>query len=114
MAPEVIRYEKYGSAADVYSFGVLLYCVVSGKDYPYMDQYLTPSQAATGVARKSLRPSMPSQIPKSVSHIITSCWASDANARPSMVEVVAMLRNAEKSVGVNSPKTAASWASWIW
>lgn len=114
MAPEVIRCERYGLSADVFSFGVLVYCVISGVDYPYMDKYLTASQAAMGVAKRDLRPSLTSSLPEIVSHIAVTCWAADPDARPSMKQVVSMLEKAENQCIAKTGSSTNGWASWIW
>jgi serine/threonine protein kinase len=49
MAPEMIRHKKYGYKVDVYSFGLLLWEMISGKT-PYDDK--TPVQAAFAVLDK--------------------------------------------------------------
>ncbi|KAL6546144.1 Serine/threonine-protein kinase sty46 [Orobanche gracilis] len=49
MAPEVIEHKSYDHKADVFSFGVVLWELLTGK-IPY--EYLTPLQAAVGVVQK--------------------------------------------------------------
>ncbi|CAI9765429.1 unnamed protein product [Fraxinus pennsylvanica] len=49
MAPEVIEHKTYDHKADVFSFGVVLWELLTGK-LPY--EYLTPLQAAVGVVQK--------------------------------------------------------------
>ncbi|XP_050105087.1 serine/threonine-protein kinase STY46-like isoform X4 [Malus sylvestris] len=49
MAPEVIEHKPYDHKADIFSFGVVLWELLTGK-LPY--EYLTPLQAAVGVSQK--------------------------------------------------------------
>lgn len=49
MAPEMIKHKPYGHKVDVYSFGLLLWEMVTGK-IPYED--MTPVQAAFAVVDK--------------------------------------------------------------
>lgn len=95
MAPEVIRCERYGTAVDVYSFGILMYCILTGNEYPYQDHYLTPAQAARGVAKHGLRPKLNSAVTIGAQKIMEMCWASDAKIRPAMSVVVHMLESEE-------------------
>lgn len=98
MAPEVIRSEPYGTPADVYSFGVLLFCLVNGEGYPYGEMYLAPAHAAIGVAKQGLRPRISHRIPERIAQIIIMCWASEPSLRPSMDVVVSMLSTTEQAI----------------
>ncbi|KAF7126845.1 hypothetical protein RHSIM_Rhsim11G0194500 [Rhododendron simsii] len=49
MAPEVIEHKPYDHKADVFSFGIVLWELLTGK-LPH--EYLTPLQAAVGVVQK--------------------------------------------------------------
>lgn len=51
MAPEIIEHKPYGKKADMFSFGVVLWELLTGK-VPYAD--MTPLQAAVGVVQKVL------------------------------------------------------------
>lgn len=111
MAPEVIRSEKYDTSADVYSFGVLLYCFVRGIDYPYEENYITAAQAAMAVAKREFRPTVTSTIPADLKMIIINCWAAKADARPSMKEVVTRLLKAKAR---EKQGHSAGWSLWPW
>lgn len=98
MAPEVIRHEPYGTPADVYSFTVLLCCLLKGENYPYSDRFLTPSQAATAVAKRDLRPHVPSRMPAPLAQLLTMGWAPDPASRPDIHTLLRMLVSAELGV----------------
>lgn len=49
MAPEIIEHKPYDKKADVFSFGIVLWELLTGK-VPYAD--MTPLQAAVGVVQK--------------------------------------------------------------
>lgn len=51
MAPEIIEHKPYDKKADMFSFGVVLWELLTGK-VPYAD--MTPLQAAVGVVQKVL------------------------------------------------------------
>jgi serine/threonine protein kinase len=79
MAPEVIEHNPYNNKADVFSFGIVLWELLTGK-VPYAD--MTPLQAAVGVVQKGLRPPIPSTCPAPLAAVIQECWERDPEARP--------------------------------
>lgn len=98
MAPEVIEHKPYGRAADVFSFGILLWELLTGM-VPYQD--LTPLQAAVGVVQKGLRPIIPPNTPGSLAAIMTTCWARDPSQRPSFEELREQLDELMESTRVD-------------
>lgn len=84
MAPEVIEHKPYGGRADVFSFGILLWELLTGM-VPYQD--LTPLQAAVGVVQKGLRPVIPPNTPGQLAAVMVACWARDPAGRPSFEEL---------------------------
>lgn len=118
MAPEVIRDERYDSSADVYSFGVLMYCVACGEEYPYRDRYLQPMQAAMGVAQHDLRPRLGKSLSSEMEKIITMCWAANPVNRPTMEVLLPMITSTQGRLrAVEDKKNEASNTGlydWIW
>lgn len=111
MAPEVVRSDYYNSKCDVYSFGVLLWTLVSGSSMPY--PYYTPAQAATGVVKSDLRPTIPGGIDTNYKQLMIDCWAPDMNKRPEFVEVLTRMYLIKAEVTLrereNLPKKRSSW-----
>ena len=79
MAPEVIEHAPYGTKADVFSFGIVLWELLTGR-VPYAD--MSPLQAAVGVVQKGLRPPIPSDCPTVLADVMRQCWAKNPNDRP--------------------------------
>ncbi len=79
MAPEVIEHSPYRESADVYSFGIVLWELVTGQ-IPYSD--MTPLQAAVGVVQKGLRPVIPATCPAAVADLMRVCWTRMPTERP--------------------------------
>lgn len=89
MAPEVIEHNPYDHKADVFSFGILLWELLTGK-LPY--EYLTPLQAAVGVVQKGLRPTIPKNTHPKLAELLERCWQQDSTLRPDFSEIILILQ----------------------
>ncbi|CAN0878810.1 Serine/threonine-protein kinase STY46 [Linum grandiflorum] len=96
MAPEVIEHKPYDHKADIFSFAIVLWELLTGK-LPY--EYLTPLQAAVGVVQKSLRPTIPKHTSPKLAELLERCWQQDPSVRPDFSEIIEVLQNIAKEVG---------------
>lgn len=118
MAPEVYNATnetKYGEPADVYSFGVLLWCLVAAEKYPYTDYYVTAEHAAKKAALNELRPKKLKRLKpgQEIMELIESCWAHDPDSRPKMVEIIEKLNYISKYVESCDYKSRKSKKFWF-
>lgn len=101
MAPEIIEGVKYNGKADVYSFAILMYEVVTDL-VPYEDFQkgnITLFQFNMKVLSENYRPEFKVPIKKSIKELIEKCWSSDPNERPTFDEIFNRLAfNIEESV----------------
>ncbi|KAG6390622.1 hypothetical protein SASPL_148360 [Salvia splendens] len=95
MAPEVIEHKPYNHKADVFSFGVMLWELLTGK-VPYAQ--LTPLQAAVGVVQKGLRPTIPRHTDPLVVELLERCWQQDPSLRPEFSEITEILQSISKKI----------------
>ena len=100
MAPEVIRHESYSETADVYSFAVVLWQLITRED-PFFDK--SPIEAAGKVALELARPAFPDGTPDTVAILIQRCWSEEPSHRYSFVEVSKQL------VGLELSATERAW-----
>ena len=96
MAPEVLKKQSYGVKADVFSFGICLCELITGK-YPYENE---PESTTTFEAAimAGLRPAIPAYCPVSIRALITSCWSDDPELRPSVDEIMDTLVATERQL----------------
>eukprot|EP00002_Diphylleia_rotans_P006711 TRINITY_DN1608_c0_g1_i1.p1 TRINITY_DN1608_c0_g1~~TRINITY_DN1608_c0_g1_i1.p1 ORF type:complete len:623 (-),score=133.97 TRINITY_DN1608_c0_g1_i1:1568-3331(-) len=100
LAPEFIQDKIYGTAADVYSFAIVAWEIMTRK-IPFADEESTMA-VAIRVALQGHRPPIDSNIPVQIADIIKKCWAQDHEDRPSFVQVahdIQALREASVSNG---------------
>ncbi|KAK4261697.1 hypothetical protein QN277_004657 [Acacia crassicarpa] len=95
MAPEIIEHKPYDQKADVFSFGITLWELLT-RELPY--SYLTPLQAAVGVVQKGLRPTIPKSTHPRLSELLQRCWQQDPKDRPEFSEIIEILQLIAKEV----------------
>ena len=91
MAPEVIEGDRYNTKADVYSFGILMYEVVTGKrayyDLLHGKKKINSFQLQNRVFN-GLRPAIEEgDMKKGIQLMIEKCWSSDPKQRPTFREL---------------------------
>jgi serine/threonine protein kinase len=102
MAPEVIAHQQYTEKADVYSYGIMVWELVSSGEVPYPGY--TPLQAAVGVVQRGLRPTISPSCHPVIAQVMQYCWLADMNARPRFEQIIALLRNVETPRDQNDGK----------
>ncbi|XP_042011880.1 serine/threonine-protein kinase STY46-like isoform X1 [Salvia splendens] len=101
MAPEVINHEPYDKKADVFSFAIVLWELVTAK-VPYDN--MTPLQAALGV-RQGLRPELPINAHPTILSLMQRCWEAIPSKRPSFSEIRSEMEALQQEV--NDARDAA-------
>ncbi|XP_028134200.1 mitogen-activated protein kinase kinase kinase 7 isoform X1 [Diabrotica virgifera virgifera] len=86
MAPEVFTSSNYTEKCDVFSWGIILWEVLSRKK-PFYNQGGSAFSIMWAV-HKGKRPPLLRNCPPPVEDLITSCWDQDPSKRPSMEEIV--------------------------
>lgn len=97
----MIQHRAYNQKVDVYSFGIVLWELITGQ-LPF--QNMTAVQAAFAVVNRGVRPTIPSDCLPALSDIMTRCWDGNPEVRPCFVEVVKLLEAAEIEIMTTARK----------
>ncbi|CAM2104333.1 unnamed protein product [Caretta caretta] len=110
-APEAIQYRKFTSASDVWSYGIVMWEVMSYGERPYWDM---TNQDVINAIEQDYRLPPPMDCPNALHQLMLDCWQKDRNHRPKFGQIVntldKMIRNpnslkamAPLSSGINLP-----------
>jgi len=88
-APEVLRNEHYTEKADIYSFGIVLWELIT-REEPHHG--MSPFQVVFSVGSQGVRPTIPMSCPSDFRTLIEECWDENPDQRPSFDEIMIHLQ----------------------
>ncbi|KAI0498951.1 hypothetical protein KFK09_019849 [Dendrobium nobile] len=94
MAPEFLRGEPTNEKSDVFSFGVILWELLTMQQ-PWKG--LSPVQVVGAVAFQNRRLTIPQDMSPPLAALVESCWADDPRQRPTFSSIVETLKKLLKS-----------------
>ncbi|CAN4077404.1 unnamed protein product [Withania somnifera] len=116
-APEVLAEQekpgnkctyKYTEKADVYSFGMICFQILTGK-VPFDEGHLQGEKVGRNI-RAGERPLFPYPSPKYLANLTRRCWHTNPNLRPCFSSICRILRYIKKVLVINpkhgQPETA--------
>ncbi|XP_006868652.1 PREDICTED: mitogen-activated protein kinase kinase kinase MLK4-like [Chrysochloris asiatica] len=95
MAPEVIKSSMFSKGSDIWSYGVLLWELLTG-EAPYRG--IDGLAVAYGVAVNKLTLPIPSTCPEPFAKLMKECWEQDPHIRPSFALILEQLSAIEEAV----------------
>uniref|UniRef100_A0ACB8G939 Uncharacterized protein n=1 Tax=Sphaerodactylus townsendi TaxID=933632 RepID=A0ACB8G939_9SAUR len=95
MAPEVIKSSTFSRGSDIWSYGVLLWELLTG-EVPYRG--IDGLAVAYGVAVNKLTLPIPSTCPEPFARLMAECWEQDPHRRPSFSCILSQLTVLEAQV----------------
>ena len=89
MAPEVFTSAEYTNKVDIYSFGIILWEMLTGEK-PFAK--MNAAQLAIAVCQRGERPPLPKDCPEKLKNLIQSCWNQDPERRPRFTDIMNSIR----------------------
>ena len=91
-APEVLSHARYGPKIDSFSFGVVLWEMLTGK-IPY--ENMSHVAIYEFVVTRGWRLSIPNEAPIGLRNLIARCWSKNPDDRPSFSEIVQLFESGD-------------------
>jgi len=123
MAPEVMQFKEFNEKADVYSFGIVLWEILTRKEpFPHHTNF---DSFRNAVCNKGERPEIPIDTEPSLKRLIDQCWVGDPSQRPSFKQIIEQLDNIIVDVALQDafgrlfwkknflPKEEISWEEFV-
>uniref|UniRef100_A0A6J0SMW4 receptor protein-tyrosine kinase n=1 Tax=Pogona vitticeps TaxID=103695 RepID=A0A6J0SMW4_9SAUR len=87
-APEAISHRKFTSASDVWSYGIVMWEVMSNGERPYWE--LSNHEVMKAI-NEGFRLPAPLDCPSAIYQLMMRCWQQDRSHRPKFTDIVSIL-----------------------
>ena len=90
LAPEIYTNQAYSKASDVYSFGLVVYNIMTC-NHPF-DNFSIPKELKQAICDEGKRPEFVVPVAKVYRSLIERCWSQDPKSRPTFDEILEELK----------------------
>lgn len=90
MAPEMLRGEPYDASIDVYSFGIVMWELLTLR-HPFAE--IPERNLVYKLATQNIRPPIPKDAPPDYVRLMERCWDRDPRRRPTAAQVLQDITN---------------------
>jgi len=111
MAPEVMMFQRFNEKADVYSFGIILWELLT-REVPF-SHHRSYEKFKRAVCFTHERPPIPLESDETLQNLITRCWAPNPELRPAFTEIIADLDIILINVAISDPVGRRFWREYF-
>jgi len=111
MAPEVMAGEQFNEKADVYSFGIVLWEILT-REEPFT-QFENYEEFRDAICNKHVRPPIPPDCHPGLKQLIEACWHPDPAKRPAFPAIVAALEYIIVDTAIQDPSGRKMWKDYF-
>ena len=98
LAPEVMQGKATTTKADVYSYGIILYEILTRK-FPFEEfDFKFTFEQMDAISKDHVRPTIPSGMPPILTALMKACWHPKPECRPCFREIVQFLVSARRDI----------------
>ncbi|PRP83808.1 SH2 domain-containing protein [Planoprotostelium fungivorum] len=87
MAPEVMNFQAFNEKCDVYSFGIVLWELLTRKE-PFEGKFKQIAKFKEAVCLRGERPILPTDSPQALTDLINLCWHQEPTYRPTFEFII--------------------------
>lgn len=107
MSPEVLRGKPLNEKADVYSFAIVMWEVLTRKEpFENHDSY---NNFVRAVCDNKERPPIPDGTHPTLIRLMDACWHEDVDLRPAFSSIITLLDEAQLQIGIPDEDTRKFW-----
>jgi len=111
MAPEVMAGEIFNEKADVYSFGIVLWEILTRQEpFKEFDNY---EEFRNAICNRHVRPVIPPGTHPALKQLIEACWHHDPTKRPAFPAIVAALEYIIVDTGILDNHGRKLWKDYF-
>lgn len=101
MSPEVLRDSQYSQASDVWSYGVVVWEMLTGEiPFSKFEDWAVQYKVAAG----KMKLPIPETCPNDIKDLLTSIWLHERKERPTFTQIIEVLDEISKTDFVNLPE----------